>query len=55
MVNVQCLNLKDREYTNLLSFNKYLLSSYYESGSALGSEDTAMSKIKNLLPMELTS
>lgn len=42
MINVRFLNLKQIKNTQMYySFNKYLLKSYYEPGSVLGSGDTA--------------
>lgn len=35
-------------YNSVLSFNKYVLSSYYEPGMALGSEDTALKKTEKV-------
>lgn len=49
MINVRFLNLKKINNIEIYySFNKYLLSSYYEPGNVLGSGDTAKNKTKVL-------
>lgn len=57
MIYVRFLNLKHINNTEVYySFNKYLLSSYYESGSVLGSGDIAKSRTKILtIPVALTT